>query len=197
MNDLFRLKLADHARGKDFASRVSFVEEDFFCDLCAPEQLQAKMPDDVAGEGFDAVIAGLFLHHYGADVKAEFFGRARAALKPGGVLVLCEAMAFDSPSLSQFAHDFGDNWIRKQFSDPDQHLRPKRDSLGADAGRLRDEWLYHWNHTHIYATDVHLRSAREPRNREPSYTEMAHDAGFRDLGLPFRFWEVGVLWARS
>ena len=199
MNREFRRKFAERHPDGDFDSCVTLIKDDFFGKTCAPENLMSLLPRDLVPRAFDAVIAGFFLNHYPIETQKEFYRRTHAVLRPDGTLVLCEGMSFESQRLSEFAHDFGEHWIRKQLSNPDEHLRSKYNALGSDAARLRRQWIDHWQNAHIYAPDVTFTGSRPPGCEEtrPSHTSMALEAGFQEIGFPFRLWEAGILWARG
>jgi SAM-dependent methyltransferase len=196
MNREFRRKFNEQYPDCDFASCVTLIEDDFFSEACAPENLISLLPGDLEPRAFDVVIAGLFLNHYPIETQQEFYRRAHAALRPGGTLVLCEDIAFESQRLSEFAHDFGDRWIRKQFRDPDEYLRNK---YNIDTARLRQQWIDHWQNAHIYAPDVTFTDGRQSDSGETnlSHASMALEAGFQKIGFPFRLWEAAILWGEK
>lgn len=198
MNREFRRKFGDRHPDRDFNSLVTLLEEDFFTEACEPSRLKALLPADLEPRAFDAAIASFFLHHYPIETKREFYGRAHALLRPGGVLVMAEPFEFESPTLSGFAHDFGDHWIRKQFHNPDKIMRKRLRALGAEAPRLYKEWTDHRAKTHIYAPEATLtgkHSRRADTARVASHASMAIEAGFDEVGFPLRIWEAGILWA--
>lgn len=199
MNRELRRKFAERYPDQEFASRVTLIENDIFGDACSPEALISMLPNEVESCGFDAVVGGLFLHHYPVEKIREFYRRAHAVLKPGGVLVLCEAISFESQSLSHFAHDYGEQWMRKQFTDPDENLRNTRDSLGKDAERLCTQWIRHWNTEHVYIPDVtiHCSPLQDHHESTATHAALAVEAGFQEVGFPFRLWEAAVLWAKA
>lgn len=197
MNQQFRRKFAEQYPDRDFQSVITLIEDDFFGEACAPENLLTRLPKDSNQQCFDAIIAGFFLHHYPAKIKQEFFKRTYELLRPTGALVLCEAISFESQRLSDFAHDFGERWMQKQFSNPDERLQSKYNALGSEAVRLYRQWIDHWQNTHIYAPDVTIVGGQQVGDVEidTSYASMALKAGFKEIGFPFRLWEAGILWA--
>lgn len=197
MNREFRRKFSKQYPKRDFASCITLIAKDFFSKACAPENLVSRLPEDLKPRAFDAVISGFFLNHYPIETQQEFYRRAYAALRPGGVLVLCEGIGFESQRLSEFSHDFGTRWIDKQFTDPDEHLRGKYSALGSEATRLHQQWSEHWRDAHVYIPDVTLTGGRRLGHGEASqsYANMALETGFREVGFPFRLWETGILWA--
>jgi hypothetical protein len=119
-------------------------------------------------------------------------------LRPGGVLVLGDLFSFQSKGLNKLAFDADDRWLRKQFHDPDEPLRPKLQALGKAAPRLYKEWVEHRARFHVCVPDLLLVSPTSSSERlsSPSHASMVLDAGFVEVGLPFRLWETGILWAR-
>jgi SAM-dependent methyltransferase len=199
MNREFRRKFDELYPECNINSKVTMVEEDFFSKILSQEKLISLLPENLIPRAFDGIIAGFFLHHYPTEIKKEFFKKTHALLRPSGALVLCEAINFMSKGLSEFSHDFGERWIRKQFSTPDEHLLSKVNKLGKDAMRLKQSWIEHWNNTHIYSPDTEFDKIQTSDHKKlnPSYASMAMNAGYKDIGFPFRFWEVGVLWAKK
>jgi len=199
MNREFRRKFDEQYPDCDINSKVTMIEEDFFSEILSPENLISLLPENLTPRVFDGIIAGFFLHHYPTEIKEEFFKKTHALLRPSCALVLCEAINFMSKSLSEFSHDFGERWIRKQFSDPDEHLQRNFKRIGKDAMRLKQSWINHWNNTHIHSPDIKFDRIQTADHEKinPSYASMAMDAGYKEIGFPFRFWEVGVLWAKK
>lgn len=198
MNHELRRKFDEQYPRRDFDSYVKLIEEDFFGDRCGPDALLSFLPASLQPRAFDVVVGSFFLHHYSFPTKQEFFRRSQAVLRPNGALVLCEPFAFESASLTDFAYDFDERWIRKQFMDPDVHLRSKRDALGSDAAGLCSKWIEHRANTHICGIDAKFTSAPilTSERTTPSHASMALAAGFQEIGFPFRLWETGILWAR-
>jgi len=195
MNREFRRKFNEQYPDCNFASCVTLIEDDFFGEACAPENLISLLPGGLELCGFDAVIAGFFLNHYPIETQQDFYRRVHAVLRPGGALVLCEGIAFESQRLSEFAHDFGDRWIRKQLSEPDANLRSKYNALGSDSARLRRQWIEHWQKAHIYAPDMTFMG--DSGKTGPSHASMALEVGFQKIGFPFRLWEAAILWGEK
>lgn len=198
MNSEFRRKFVALYRDCNINSKVTMIEEDFFSESLSPEKLISLLPEDLNPRVFDGVIAGFFLHHYPTEIKKEFFKKTFSVLRPSGALILCEAINFMSKDLTEFSHDFGEKWIIKQFTNSDEHLRSNINKLGKNATRLKQSWIDHWNNTHIYLPDTKFdRIQTLGCKKIPSYATIAMNAGYQDIGFPFRFWEVGVLWAKK
>jgi tRNA (cmo5U34)-methyltransferase len=56
------------------------------------------------GEGYDAVVSGLSIHHLEDPEKRLLFGRIFAALKPGGIFVNADQIAGPTTSLRALYH---------------------------------------------------------------------------------------------
>lgn len=198
MNQEFRRKFLKRYPRLDFPTKVTLLEEDVFGTTCAPDELIEHLPGLASRDGYDAAVAGFFLHHYSAEQKREFYQRMYESLRPGGVLIHGDLFGFQSRALTRYAHDFGERWIRKQLSNPDAHLREKQGELGAHADRLCREWVAHWNCTHVYhpAERPYPESAVDSGYPCADHESMIRAAGFREIACPFRLWEAGVIWAR-
>jgi ubiquinone/menaquinone biosynthesis C-methylase UbiE len=195
MNDQLIAKFNKRYPNRDFKKSITLVENDIFSTECEPKKLCALIPKEIKVSKFNAVVAGFFLHHYPTDKKQLFFNNTYEVLRKRGVLVLCEAVSYQSKKLSKFAHDFGERWMKKQFTDPEEHLKENVKMLGADAQRLKKQWIEHWNTQHHYSADFNIITKAE--DICPTYTEMAIQAGYKDVGFPFRFFEVGTLWGKK
>jgi hypothetical protein len=192
MNAALGHKFTERFPGTAIENKLKQIEADFFDDACT---LKAVCGSDSAL--FDAVVAGFFLHHYDDSVKRLFYRRAAELIAHAGILVHGDLFNFRSQSVSAFAHDFGERWMRRQMTEPDPHLRARFDSVGSEIHRLRDEWLKHWNTDHIYTPIESTSGPNQRGTHVVGQAEMASDAGFGEVECPFRFWEVGVLWARK
>lgn len=192
MNEQLIEKFNKRYPNKEFKKSITLVESDIFSTECEPKTLCAFIPKEIKAKKFDAVLAGFFLHHYPTDKKQLFFNNTYEVLRKSGVLVLCEAVSYQSKELSKFAHDFGERWMQKQFTDPEEHLKENIKLLGEDAQRMKKQWINHWNTQHHYQADFNIMNKTD--DVSTTYTEMAIQAGYKDIGFPFRFFEVGTLW---
>jgi len=191
MNDQLIAKFNKRYPNREFKKSITLVENDIFSTECEPKKLCALIPKEIRVSKFDAVVAGFFLHHYRPDKKQLFFNNTYEVLRKRGVLVLCEAVSYQSKELSKFAHDFGERWMKKQFTDPEEHLKENFKLLGSDAQRLKKQWIEHWNTQHHYSADYNIMKKMD--DTCPTYAEMAIQEGYKEVGFPFRFFEVGTL----
>jgi tRNA (cmo5U34)-methyltransferase len=151
------------------------------------------------GERYDAVVSALALHHLNEAEKALVCQRIYDVLTPGGLFLNGDLFAFQAPDLDRQAEDFLLTWIERQFVS-DTPKSPELATLLASRGdELRTSWLQHCSE---YNVPSPIEAAAESRLQDDTagapagYTEMLRRAGFRAAGCPFRFWQVGILWAR-
>ncbi|MBN2415423.1 class I SAM-dependent methyltransferase [bacterium] len=197
MNNEFKNKFKAKYPDEKFESKITLIEEDFFSEKCSVDELLKLIPEAQHLVKFDAVIAGFFLHHYPTKIKQLFFDQTYNLLRKNGVLVLCEAMSFQSNELSEYAHDFGEKWMKKQFSKPDEYLKKNVKALGDQANFMKKKWLKHWNYFHIYSPDNIYKNYNNDNKKLMSYLDFASVADYKYIGIPFRMWEAGILWAKS
>jgi hypothetical protein len=87
--------------------------------------------------------------------------------------------------------------MQKQFRNPEGYLRDNFKTLGDKAELILSLWTEHWNTAHIYAPCV-LNKQRNRSNDKVgsvSHADMALQAGYREVGFPFRLGEATILWA--
>ncbi len=193
MNSEFTRKFSQVYPDVPFSSKVTLIEEDFFEGTCEPRALCGHLTGIMCQDGFDVAVAGFFLHHYTAEKKRFFYQRIYQCLNKEGALIHGDLFSFQSRSLSKYAHQFGERWIRKQLTNPDPPLVEKHNQLGIDAARLCQEWVHHWNHSHIYHPAERPYAA--VTTTYCSHEEMVLEIGYKEFGFPFRLWEAGILWA--
>jgi hypothetical protein len=125
--------------------------------------------------------------------KRSAYERIFSVLPPGGIFVNGDLFSYASKSMSDMATKFSINWIRKQFTDPEAHLRPLRDSLGHSAQTIMDAWIDHCTHHNLPDP---IESQRADEVRIIGQADMLLDVGFAEVACPFRYWGIGLLWAK-
>ncbi len=196
MLGIFRRKL--HERLNDGVSRVKTVVGDILDVRWTSEALRGLVPD---GRPFDAVISAFLIHHFSLKQRGDLYSRTFRVLNAGGVFVNADLFDFQSPTLSQYAEEIGEDWVSQQLSsNADSPYQPVVQRLSADVGNLRARWLKHLREENIPApiepTEATVAAAVRS-NGTPSNSQMLLDAGFVEVGCPYRFWQAGVLWAKK
>lgn len=192
MNDVFRRSFRREFPSVDIDSRVRFVEEDILGEDGQPAALFNVVSDFTNGQkkSFDAVISALTLHHLERSEKLEAYDRAFKVLKSGGHFINGDLFSYESQLLTDSAKEFDMTWIRNHFKERSEELKAgtvppgKAPINGADCERLSALWLRHYEEDNI------LDSAEIQE-------QMLKFCGFRHTGVPFRYWQAGILWARK
>jgi ubiquinone/menaquinone biosynthesis C-methylase UbiE len=156
--------------------RFKLVEADFLTDSCLPDRLQEGLPRKGQQRGFDAIISAFTLHHFDKAQKEAAYQRVHECLAPGGVMLNGDLFNYEneSPEMSTAALNFEVQWIRDHFAeaaDKDSQMKA-----------LCAKWVAH------YLNDNSCNSVTTQR-------EMLKKAGFDQVANPFRYWQVGLLWA--
>jgi len=193
MHGLFRKKLS---RRRDLLARCSFVTGDIAGPECEPRRLRALLPRRVEGSGLDAVISAFALHHLEHDEKALVYRRAHELLKPGGLFVNADLFTYQDPRLSDEALEFDLTWIRGSFLGG-QADQLRRTAPVAARARLARKWLAHYQRDNRTEPVEDALKTQKRRPRTAGHATMLTRAGFTAVAVPFRFWQVGIVWARK
>jgi tRNA (cmo5U34)-methyltransferase len=72
------------------------------------------------GEGYDAVVSALSIHHLEHDVKKSLFKKILAALRPGGAFINAEQVGGPTPALDKVYRDLWLQQVREAGATPQQ-----------------------------------------------------------------------------
>ena len=147
--DLFPEMLNEaRSRLRPFADRVTLVQSDNAAYL---NSSQRKV---------DAIVSAFSIHHQDEQAKKDLFAVVKNRLKPGGVFLMLDWTAFNTPHLHKIARQ---NTLR--------HL----EANVTDAA-YREKWAYHWNYINIPSSaDDMVRWMREQG--------LSAEIAFRDMEL--------------
>lgn len=194
MHALFKAKAAAVLGSEQVRSRVKCLTGDVAGPVGAAANLRRALSEWTRADRYDVVISALTLHHLSTSEKRRVYSRIASVLKPGGLFLNGDLFTYASPTLAQAAQDFGLNWIRKQFTNPDRRLKKARDSLGAKAAPMMDMWL---DHCVRFNTPDPIESSADAGigvRTLQGQAAMLTESGFSEVACPFRYWEVGILW---
>jgi tRNA (cmo5U34)-methyltransferase len=194
MHALFKAKAADILGSAKLAKRIKFLTGDVAGPVGSAANLRRTLREWTGADRYDIVITALTLHHLSTSEKRRVYSRIASVLRLGGLFLNGDLFTYATPTLAQAAQDFGLDWIRKQFTNPDRTLKKARDSLGSKAGPMMDLWLDHYVK---YNTPDPIESSSDAGigvGEVQGQASMLTAAGFREVACPFRFWEVGILW---
>ena len=146
---------AARARCQKFGARFVAVEGDF-------------STDDFGGS-YDAILAGLALHHLEDEQRRLAFRRILAALKPGGVFLVREVTAEDDTLIADWHYrlwrefidangEDGEYWFRKHLQK--DHPVSVRRQLGWLTDTGFDHVACHWRYLNFAILSAHKTPAK-------------------------------------
>ena len=195
MHKLFRDKATAALGEGAVAARCRFV----LGDIASEEGTEEALLRQIEGWAtqYDMILSALALHHLTTDEKRGVYHRIGNVLKPGGLFINADLFTFQAPTLARSANQFATDYIRKQFTDPDPPLRAARDQLGARARPMMEAWLDHYrNYNFPDPVEGAADAGWEGGDPRRGQAAMLAEAGFTEVGCPFRYWELGILWAK-
>ncbi len=192
MNAAFRNAYGVAFPSSDIDSHVRFVQGDVLGEAGESRHLVEVLADFSRGTAkeFDAVVSALTIHHFESEQKLEVYRRACEVLQSGGLFLNGDLFTYDSAELASAAHEFDIKWLGEHFQEAAEAARVTSAAPLEGPGsanyylRLGAEWRRH------YEEDNRLQSAEAQQ-------EMLRRVGYRHTAVPFRFWQVGVLWAQK
>ena len=197
MHEIFRTKAKAAIGTEGEKNRCRYLSGDIASEAGSQTILLKPIEDWDQREGYDLVISALTLHHLTPTEKKEVFQRIWSVLNPDGLFINGDIFTYQSPTMAHMANDFGLEWIRKQFTTPDPHLKSMLDSLGNRKSAMMESWLEHYM---LYNLPDPIESTDQAgcnlQNMHIGQAEMLVEAGFSEISTPFRFWEVGIVWAK-
>ncbi len=190
MHDELRKSFSRAFPARRFDRYVSPVTSDILGAAAEPKKLVRSIPRERRSEGFHIAVSSFALHHLQPDEKREAFRRIHDALAPGGAFVLADLFTYATPWLAAEAHRFDMDFIHTRFDAAMRNVG----RVGIPASRLvalRDHWIRHYN------VDNVLASVEPEANHADSVSDALATAGFENIMQPFRYWQVGVVWAQK
>ena len=176
-------KFYEKIKGAPFYDRIILRHGDFLDKECEPDELKRLLTCEMERDlGFKAVISAFTLHHLSRNEKKEAYRRIYEVLEPGGIMVNGDLFNFLSSELTAYADNYDMAYISTSFDDPNNSLSASIDKDKKNDLKLR--WLKHYQDDNIL----------DPINIQE---KMLRKIGFSQTGCPFRFWQVGILWARK
>ena len=170
-------------KGAPFSDRITLKHGDFLDEECEPDELKELLPCKMERKlGFKAVISAFTLHHLTREEKEEAYRRICELLEPGGIMINGDLFNYTSSDLAAYASDFDLAYISTNFDNPNNFDSA---SIGEEKRiELKSRWLKHYKEDNILDS-VGIQE------------EMLRKIGFSQTCCPFRFWQVGILWARK
>jgi SAM-dependent methyltransferase len=190
MHEVFRNKYEAVFPGTKLSERVTFMTGDILSDNCRVDCLKSLLSEDERNRGYIAVISAFTIHHLTHACKAMVYQRAYEVLADGGIFLNGDLFKYQSEDLSAFSDHFDNSWIAKQFKTPDSCFAQAINIASRKRGKLSTLWLDHYR-------NANLLEPIENGTAGKGQVDMLRDAGFHEVGCPFRYWQVGILWAKK
>ncbi|KAF0176507.1 MAG: hypothetical protein FD164_2398 [Nitrospirae bacterium] len=154
-------------------------------DILAPEatnEIRKAANETFGTEQFQISISAFTFHHFDESERKSAFGKIFNLLTAGGIFLLGDLFNYDEEStwLTQTTKNWELDFITNNF---DREIG--KDPQAAEGlTKLKNEWVRH------YRVENRL-SGMQRQMRE------LRDAGFVDVGSPFRYWQVGLVFAKK
>jgi SAM-dependent methyltransferase len=192
MHDQLRKNAETVLGTTDIDSRIKFLTCDMADEEASAEAVIANLETWTGEKSFDFIISSMAIHHLTTIEKRVVYDRVGKMLVPGGLFVNVDLFSYDTPELAELAQKFGVEWIKKQFSTPDRDLQTQLAKLGDRAQSIGQRWVDHYLN---YNSPSPIHSNSSTHSAVDHQAAMLIEAGFTQIEVPFRFWEVGILWA--
>lgn len=183
MNDIFRRNATLNNISDD---RYHLIEADVL-KLTSGEDVRSKADEVFGIHQFHIVVSAFTLHHFNSKQKSKMFQMIYQLLEPGGILLLGDLFNYkdESPWLTNTIFNWETDWIASNFEQGAQDaLRAGQTKEGNYLRKLKDQWISH------YGNDNKLDGVT-------SQLSQLKSAGFSEAGNPFRYWQVGLIWAKK
>lgn len=171
------------------ASRYRLISGDIL-DAGIADKIKEQASALCDSTSFNIIISAFTLHHLTTDQKLTAFKLIQSLLANDGVFIMGDLFNFgglgdESPWLTNRVFQWETSWIANNFEAAARAADESGDSAASLRYRsLERAWLQHYNR------DNQLESIS-------SHINLLKQAGFTQVGNPFRYWQVGLLWARK
>lgn len=183
MNQLFKEKATKATVSKD---RYRLIEADIV-DPAAKDTIRALLHEAFGADDFQLIISAFTIHHIEKEQKAQVFRMIHDLLEPGGVFLFGDLFNYadESSWLTETIFTWEVDRIVSNFKQAAEDADHKGDTYrGEQLRSLEGKWVSH------YMNDNKLDGVT-------TQLSLLRDAGFSEVGNPFRYWQVGLIWARK
>ncbi|MBD9363350.1 class I SAM-dependent methyltransferase [Methylomonas fluvii] len=155
-------------------------------------KIQCQAKDSFNVTKFNLVISAFTIHHFSSDEdkneceKEKVFGLIHSLLKDGGVFILGDLFNYkkESAILTDTIAKWETNWISDNFEREAKSADDIDSERAMKLRELKNAWVWH------YRWENKLDSMTRQM-------EVLKRSGFTEVGNPFRYWQVGLLWAKK
>ncbi len=163
--------------GKKGSERVSYIVEDFFnVNLRKVENLNSNFKN----LNHIAAISAYCIHHFTLAEKKVLYKKMYDFLDTGGILINVDLFNYNSKRLSQFAHNFDIEFIKREFDNPSPEFIESQNLPKETRKKLKKQWVLHMeNDNKLHTIDEQIKILKE--------------IGFREAECVFRYIQQGIL----
>ena len=167
--------------GKEASIRYEYWIDDF---LNINNEKYTEFLKRYNKSGFDIIITAYTLHHYVTQEKNKFYQNIYSLLSDDGLFINVDLFNYQSTDLTAFSDDQIISYIKTQFRNPEEMFPEARKVSIAKRLMLSEKWVKH------YQCDNILTPIETQRN-------MLREIGFTQTGIPFMYFQNGLLWAKK
>lgn len=183
MNDVFKERAVQAKVG---ASRFHLIEADVLESTTATK-ISRTAEQAFNRKGFQIALSAFTLHHFDKFHKKQAIELIYELLEPGGVFLLGDLFDYslESDWLSTTISDWETRWLGGNFERCANTAKETGDAKSDDELRqLREKWIRHYKEENVLDSVT-------------THDELLRAAGFTQVGNPFRYWQVGLLFAKK
>lgn len=186
MLDIFQQRATESNINK---GRYRLIEADIL-EEGALQKIQSEAQEHFNATKFDLVISAFTIHHFISsddnNEKEKVFQLINSLLKDDGLFILGDLFNYkeESATLTNTISNFETNWISGNFEEQATLVDSSDTERAIKLRSLGYAWRCH------YQWDNRLDSITRQMN-------MLKKSGFTEVGNPFRYWQVGLLWAKK
>jgi SAM-dependent methyltransferase len=168
------------------ADRFHLLQADIF-DPSAQDAISSRVSRVFGGAKFHLIISAFTLHHFAKEQKAAAFRLIYDMLESDGVFLLGDLFNFDGEStwLSETISDWETRWFASNFDQEAKNAKAIADAPTESALKLlKDKWLRHYQEENVLDSVT-------------TELSLLKEVGFQEVGNPFRYWQVGLIFAKK
>jgi len=175
-----------------FKSNVGQLNKKYCIEYIVGDALKLyEIKDIKRAQHFDIIVSAYTLHHYTLSEKSLVYKKIYEMLKPGGNFINLDLANYNSKTLSNFSQEHILNWIKVQFENIEINLSNELTDKGYNLNELKNEWLNH-------ITNINIPQIIEDSLSDTSTeTNILKELNFSETGIPYRYFQSSILWAKK
>lgn len=127
-----------------------------------------------------AAISAYCIHHFPLEEKRIIYKKMYDFLDDGGILVNLDLFNYKSQKVSEYAHHFDIEYIKREFDNPSPEYVSSQNMPIDIRNTLKSKWVGHMNDDNILDTIE-------------SQMEILREIGFKDVECIFKYIQQGII----